>query len=204
MKLFFIKIRAWQLALLLALIYLVPLTIGFNWIYTVDRAGGTDFGARSIIYFFRAIGVMAIVISIVLFLWKWSLGHYLYELLPDKEEVNFKMFRLSLLINLAVGIIWGLLFLTGLVVVLLFATGDTPYLFFLLIFLYVLIRFLFIRANIFPYLAAKAVLQNLPYRAITLSLTFIGFVRMIELQTDVNEIYSKFGMSGKADQETIL
>jgi len=197
MKLFFVKMKPWQLVLLLGLIYLIPLSIGFNWIYTNDETTDSDLGIRSIVFFFRGLGIMAILVSAFLFLWKWSLGHYLYELLPDKEEVNFKRFKLSLLIKFIFGLVWGLLFLTGYIFVILFATGDTPYLVFLLIILYAITVFVFAKAHLFPYLASKAIKQELPYRAITLSPFNLGFLRMIELQKDVNEVYLKLDNSKK-------
>ena len=204
MKAFFVKMKAWHLALLFAIAYLLPIVISLSIEYMSLDAPGSDFGVRSMFIFFRALGMIAILVSLVLFFWKWSIGHYLYDLLPDKEGINFGKYKLSLIINLVFGIIWGVLFFTGFILVLLLATGDIPYLFFLLLLLFAVNVFVFARINQFPYLASKSILQELPYRAITFTPTFIRFVRAIELQKEINEIYSRFGTAGKVDQKTFL
>ena len=196
--------KAWQLVLLFALAYLLPIIISLGLEKGLLNAQDTEFVERSIAVFFRGLGMIAILVSLVLFLWKWSIGHYLYQVLPDKEEINFKKYKLSLILSLVFGIIWGLLFMTGFIFVLVLATGDTPYLVFLLILLFGVNVFVFARINLFPYVAAKSILQELPYRAIILPQTVFRFIRAIELQKELNEIYSRFGIAGTADQKTIL
>jgi hypothetical protein len=146
MQSFFVKMKAWQLVLLFAAAYLLPVLIA---------------------------------------------------LLPDKEEINFRKYELSLIINLLFGILWGLLFITRFIFVLILATGETPYLLFLLVILFAVNAFVFARINLFPYFAAKAILQELPYRAIILTPTFFRFIRAIELQKEVNEIHSRFNTVNK-------
>ena len=204
MRKFFVKMKAWQLVLLFTLAYLLPIIISLGLEKGLLSGQDTEFAERSMIVFFRGLGMIAILLSLVLFLWKWSIGHYLYQVLPDKEEINFKKYKLSLVINLIFGIGGGLLFMTGFIFVLLLATGNTPYLVYLLLLLFAVNVFVFARINLFPYFAAKSILQELPYRAIILPQTFFRFIRAIELQKELNEIYSRFGMTGKADQKTFL
>ena len=204
MKSLFVKMKPWQLVMLFAFAYLIPILVSLGLENSLSGTPGEEFAIRSIVNFFRALGMIAILVSLVIFLWKWFIGHYLYDLLPDKEEVNFKKYKLSLIINLVFGIIWGLLFLTGFVFVLILSTGQIPYLFFLLILLFGVNAFIFARSNLFPYFASKSILQSLPYRAVTLTPTFFRFIRTIELQKELNEIYSRFGNSGKVEERTIL
>lgn len=140
---------------------------------------------------------MAILLSGILFLWKWSVGHYLYGLLSDKEEVNFKKFKLSLIVELAFGIVWGLLFFTGFILVIVITLSNYFYILFILIALFGVTVFLFAKISFFPHLAAKAIIKELPYRAVTLDQVYFRLLLHIELQKRLNEIYERHGMTGK-------
>jgi hypothetical protein len=203
MKYFFIKIKAWQLVILFAAIYLLPLIIGVSYFLLSPEITNENFAERSMITFFRALGLTVMLMAIVLFLYKWSVAHYLYNLLPDKEEVNFKKYKLSLISGAAFGIIWGLLFFTGFIFVAAIAVSTYPYIFVILIGLFLLRVFVFAKISFFPYLAAKAILQEQPYQVITLDQVYFRFLLNIELQKRVNEIYKRYGVTDKQEQRLL-
>jgi hypothetical protein len=200
MKYFFIKIKAWQLVLLFAAMYLLPFIIGASYIFLSPEINNENFAEISLITFFRALGMTAILVSTILFLYKWSVGHYLYNLLPDKEEVNLKKYKFSLVSGFVFGIIWGLLFFTGFILVAAIALSAYPYVFAILIVLFIVRVFIFAKISFFPYLAAKAILQELPYRVITLDQAYFRMLLIIELQKNVNEIYKKHGITNKQER----
>jgi len=203
MKYFFIKIKAWQLVILFAAIYLLPLIIGVSYFFLSPEITNENFAERSMITFFRALGLTVMLMAIILFLYKWSVARYLYNLLPDKEEVNFKKYKLSLISGAAFGIIWGLLFFTGFIFVAAIAVSTYPYIFVILIGLFLLRVFVFAKISFFPYLAAKAILQEQPYRVITLDQVYFRFLLNIELQKKVNEIYKRYGTTDKQEQRLL-
>jgi len=203
MKYFFIKIKAWQLVILFAAIYVLPLIIGVSYFFLSPKITNENFAERSMITFFRALGLTVMLMAIILFLYKWSVAHYLYNLLPDKAEVNFKKYKLSLISGAAFGIIWGLLFFTGFIFVAAIAVSTYPYIFVILIGLFLLRVFVFAKISFFPYLAAKAILQEQPYRVITLDQVYLRFLLLIELQKNVNEIYKKYGTISRQEQRLL-
>ena len=203
MKYFFIKIKAWQLTILFAAFYLLPLIIGISYFFLSPEISNENFAKSSIITFFRAMGMTVVLVSTVLFLYKWSVGNYLYNLLPDKEEVNFRKYKFSLINGFAFGIIWGLLFFTGFILVAAIAISTYPYVFAILIGLFVVRVFVFAKISFFPYLAAKAILQEQPYRVITLDQVYLRFLLIIELQKNVNEIYKRYGTISRQEQRLL-
>lgn len=199
MKYFFIKIKTWQLLILFAAVYLLPLIIGACYGLLSPKVNNDNFAEIYLITFFRALGTTAILVSIVLFLYKWNVSHYLYKLLPDNEGINFKKYKFSLISGFVFGMIWGLLFFTGFILVAVIALSNYPYIFAILIALFVMRVLIFAKINFFPYLAAKAILQGLPYRAVTLEQIYFRFLLIIEMQKNVQEIYKLHGITNKEE-----
>ena len=145
----------------------------------------------------KFMGTIIILNTIFLNLWKWSIGNYLFNCLPDKEEVNIKKFRLSIILNIAFGLILGFIVYTGFFISFILSESKLQYFFFFLLFLFIIKTILFSRINLFPYIAAKAILQQLPYRAITLNPFSLFFLRAIGLQKDVNKIEKGIDTTGR-------
>ena len=192
MNWFFIKIKAWKLTLMFALIPVVSLFAGYFWLIKLSGVSSENFGPMFILVFFRAAGVSAIVMATILFSWHWTIAHYLYNLLPDKEGINFKQYKLFLIAGLIFGLIWGVAFFSAYILLLVAAIISHPYLFFIffgLIILLIIINML----QSFPYKAAKALINEIPYKSVKLESFFFRFYPMTVLQNDVRKVYLKYG-----------
>jgi hypothetical protein len=198
MKGFFVKIKAWQLLILMFFLFFLPFLVGYFWLFLrLGNGSGKNFPSVFMIISLRAAGSSILLSATFYFLWQWYIAHYLFELLPDRMDVDFEKYKRVLIFEYIIAIVWGLFFFSGVILVLAALMVIKPYMFLIFFFLTMIFVLYSISSRIhsFPYRAVVALLRQITYKAVKLEWksSFFRFQVLAQLQNDVRKVFLKYG-----------
>ena len=193
MTTFFVRLKSWQLELLMVAIFTIPLVILFTWFFFFvpkQPAPGPDV----LILLFKTTGLIVALTAIFTFTWQWTTSRYLFGLLRSKENPDYEHYSAFNVVMLILALLWALLFWTGYIGVIPFLLIHHTWVL-IPVFMVIIAAIYFLRhALAFRYKACEALLKEVPYHSVKAKFfSHILNQHWSVPQIAIREVYLKYG-----------
>jgi len=190
MTTFFVRLKRWQLELLMVAIFIVPIVILFTWHFFVKPIPYPAIpGPLN-----KTIGLTIALVVIFSFAWQWTTSRYLFGLLRTSDNHDYEQYNGFIVFMLLIGLVWALMFWTNYISFFAFYIIHHTWVLGA-VFIVIITTIYFLRhALAFRFKACEALLKEVPYQSV--KARFFSHI-LIEHwsfpQNGIREVYLKYG-----------
>ncbi|HET6994077.1 MAG TPA: hypothetical protein VFI06_03795 [Chitinophagaceae bacterium] len=191
---FFIRLKGWQLTVLMMAAFFIPVLIFIGQL--ISELSRESKPAEDIVrWFLRAAGMATFLQVLVNFAWQRTTSSYLFGLLRDKDNEDYTRLNWFLFFTLIYGLTIATFFFTGYVFYFFYYVLNHTWVVFPFLLLIIGGLFFVRKGFAFTYKASEALLNDTSYKSIRVDWFSIVFFRPFVLQNRIRQVYLKYGDS---------